>query len=98
MVQPEATGFIPATRTPRAAKARHRAAAMRVLPTPVSVPVTNRACGVMGGRRRPASVERSWAPPGAQLLLDVVERYGHTLAAVLAAAAPGVRSGGPSMA
>ena len=50
-LQPEATGFIAATRVPRAAKARHRAAAMRVLPTPVSVPVTNKACGVIGRRR-----------------------------------------------
>jgi hypothetical protein len=46
--QPEATGFIAATRVPRAAKARHSAAAIRVLPTPVSVPVTNKA-GIMRG-------------------------------------------------
>ena len=43
-VHPEATGFIAATRMPRPAKARHKAAATRVLPTPVSVPVTNRDC------------------------------------------------------
>src|ERR1700722_21040185 len=85
-VQPEATGFIAATRLPRAAKARHRAAATRVLPTPVSVPVTNRACGVIG--------RESWAPPRAQLLPDVIERYGHALSAV----APGVGGGRPGMA
>jgi len=39
--QPDATGFIPATRLPATTKAAHNAAAIRVLPTPVSVPVTN---------------------------------------------------------
>jgi len=38
--QPDATGFMAATRRPAAAKAAHSAVATRVLPTPVSVPVT----------------------------------------------------------
>src|SRR5579863_4340824 len=45
--EPDATGFITATRRPRATSARVRAAEMRVLPTPVSVPVTKKLAAVM---------------------------------------------------
>src|ERR1700722_13868162 len=48
-VQPEATGFIAATLAPRARNAPQRATAVRVLPIPVSVPVTNRVAVVTAG-------------------------------------------------
>ncbi len=43
MIEPEATGFIPATDRPRRRQARSSAALARVLPTPVSVPVTKKS-------------------------------------------------------
>src|ERR1019366_1392123 len=60
-VQPEATGFMAATRLPAAANARHNAVAIRVLPTPVSVPVM-KSLGTL-----PA--------PRSQLAFEVVQRH-----------------------
>ena len=77
---PAATGFMPTTRQPSAASPRSSATATRVLPTPVSVPVTkmpraaarvrqrrHRAAGPRGGRTKLTIARPSARRVGARL-------------------------------